>query len=210
MLSVVMLTLGPVQTNAYLVADEQSGAAAVIDPAWDGQLILTEAGQRGWHIQAIWLTHAHFDHIGGAGAVADGLNPPPAVALHPDDHALWQMQGGAPLFGMQIDPGPEPTIDLYHGQILHLGDFELEVRHTPGHTRGHVVFYCASASIVFCGDVIFQGSIGRTDLPGGNYPTLMNSIQTQILTLPDETRLLSGHGPETKVGIERYYNPFLK
>jgi len=119
------------------------------------------------------------------------------------------MQGGAPLFGMKIDPGPEPTVDLQHGQLLNLGEFQFEVRHTPGHTPGHVVFYCSQEAVVFCGDVIFQGSIGRTDLPGGDFSTLMNSINSEILALPDETRLLTGHGPETSVGIERQYNPFL-
>lgn len=209
-LEIIDFVLGPVQTNAYLLADPQSGEAAVIDPGWDGEQILTEAEHHGWRIGNIWLTHAHFDHLGGAGAVADGSNPPPPVALHPEDYPLWRMQGGAPYFGMRIDPGPEPTIDLHHGQVLHLGSNQLEVRHAPGHTAGHVVFYCAAASVCFCGDVVFGGSIGRTDLPGGNYQTLMHSIKTQILTLPDETRLLSGHGPATIVGEERRTNPFLQ
>jgi hydroxyacylglutathione hydrolase len=209
MLSIVTLTLGPVQTNAYLVADDSTREAAVIDPAAEGNLILVEAAQRNWRIANIWLTHAHFDHLTGAAAVADGCSPAPPVALHADDYWLWRNQGGAPLFGMRIDPGPEPTIELEHGQILRLGELELEVRHTPGHTPGHVVFYCATEAVLFCGDVIFQGSIGRTDLPGGDYHTLINSIRTQILPLPDETRLLSGHGPVTTVGRERIYNPFL-
>lgn len=209
MLEIISFTLGPVQTNAYLVADPDSGAAVVIDPAWDGGVIVREAKQRGWRIGSIWLTHAHFDHLGGAGQVADLSSPPPPVALHPEDYPLWRAQGGAPLFGMRIDPGPEPTIELKHKQILHLGTYDFEVRHTPGHTPGHVVFYCASARVVFCGDVIFGGSIGRTDLPGGNYDTLIDSIRMHLLSLPDETRLLSGHGPETTVGEERRENPFL-
>ena len=209
MLSIVSFVLGPVETNSYLIADPETKEAAVIDPAWDGEVIVEEAIRRGWRIGNIWLTHAHFDHIGGAGGVADRLNPPPPVALHPEDNALWRAQGGAPLFGMRIDPGPEPSIDLYHGQILHLGKNKLEVRYTPGHTRGHVVFYCAEAGVCFCGDVIFQGSIGRTDLPGGSYSQLIDSIRNQILTLPDNTRLLSGHGPETTVGEEQEMNPFL-
>jgi len=198
-----------VQTNTYLIADEQSGEAAVIDPSDQGELIVSEAERRGWRIGNIWLTHAHFDHLGGAAAVADRTNPPPPVALHQDDYPLWRMQGGAPYFGLRIDPGPEPTIDLHHGQILHLGSNQLEVRHAPGHTRGHVMFYCAADSVLFCGDVIFQGSVGRTDLPGGDLDTLIASIRSQVLTLPDETRLLSGHGLETWVGEERRYNPFL-
>lgn len=209
-LEIISLTLGPAVTNAYLIADDSSGEAAVIDPAWDGHLILEAAQKRGWRIANIWLTHAHFDHLGGAAAVADGSNPPPPVALHPDDYWLWRIQGGAAAFGLNIDPGPEPTIDLSHGQILHLGGYELEVRYAPGHTPGHVMFYVESDNILFCGDVIFQGSIGRTDLPGGDTATLIHSIKTQVLSLPDKIRLLNGHGPETTVGIEREHNPFLK
>jgi hydroxyacylglutathione hydrolase len=209
MLSVVPLTLGPVQTNAYLIADAATGEAAVVDPAWDGQSILAEAQRRGWRIAHLWLTHAHFDHLGGAATVADALNPLPMVALHPDDYLLWRMEGGASLFGFRIDPGPEPTVELAHGQVLRLGENTLEVRHTPGHTPGHVIFYSQADGLAFCGDVIFRGSIGRTDLPGGDFATLINSIRTQILTLPDETRLLSGHGQETTVGAERRDNPFL-
>ena len=115
MLEIVTLTLGPVQTNTYLVADSVTRVAAVIDPAWDGKLILSEAQTRGWRIAHLWYTHAHFDHIGGAASIADALNPLPLVALHPDDHVLWRAGGGGAVFGFDIDPGPEPTIDLYQG-----------------------------------------------------------------------------------------------
>ena len=118
MLEILSLTLGPVATNAYLLADSTSGAAAVIDPGWDGEIILNEAKLRSWRIGQLWYTHAHFDHIGGAGAIADALNPLPLVALHPNDHVLWRAGGGGALFGYDIDPGPEPTIDFYQGQIL--------------------------------------------------------------------------------------------
>lgn len=208
-LEIVSFTLGPAATNAFLIHDTASGEAAVIDPAWDGHLILAEAEKRGWRIANIWLTHAHFDHLGGAAAVADGSNPPPPVALHPDDYWLWRTQGGAAAFGLNIDPGPEPTVDLSHGQVLHLGETKLEVRHAPGHTPGHVMFYAAAENVLFCGDVIFQFSIGRTDFPRGSHEILLESIRTQVLTLPDETRLLNGHGPETTVGVERQHNPFL-
>lgn len=209
MLEFVTFTLGPVKTNAYLVADPETHDAAVIDPAWDGQLILAEAAKRKWRIAHLWYTHAHFDHIGGAGAIADGLNPLPLVALHPADHVLWRAEGGAPLFGFKIDPGPEPTIDLFQDQILRLGNIEIEVRFTPGHTAGHCIFYVPSANVCFCGDLIFQNSVGRTDLPGSDWNTLVNSIKLQVFTLPDDTRLLSGHGPETTVGQEKKFNPFV-
>ncbi len=209
MLEIATFVLGPVQTNAYLVADSETHEAAVIDPAWDGPVILSEAQKRSWRIAHLWYTHAHFDHIGGAGEIANGLNPLPLVALHPADHVLWRAEGGAPLFGFKIDPGPEPTIDLYQGQRLQLGSVEFEVRFTPGHTPGHCIFYVASSAVCFCGDLIFQNSVGRTDLPGSDWEALLNSIRTQVFTLPDETRLLSGHGPETTVGNEKRSNPFV-
>jgi len=209
MLEIVSITLGPVQTNAYLVADSETREAAVIDPAWDGHVILGAAQKRGWRIGHLWYTHAHFDHIGGAGAIADALNPLPLVALHPNDHVLWRVGGGGALFGFNIDPGPEPTIDFVHGQILRLGDVEFEVRFTPGHTPGHCILYVASTRVCFCGDLIFAGSVGRTDFPGGDWETLVKSIKTQVFTLPDDTRLLSGHGPETSVGEEKRNNPFV-
>jgi hydroxyacylglutathione hydrolase len=194
----------------------------VIDPSWDGHVILKEAQKRGWRIGHLWYTHAHFDHIGGAGAIADALNPLPLVALHPNDHVLWRAGGGGALFGFDIDPGPEPTIDFVHGMKMKLGSNEFEVRFTPGHTPGHCVFYVAdtraerseptgerSRSVCFCGDLIFNGSVGRTDLPGGDWDTLVKSIREQIFTLPDDTRLLSGHGPVTTVGEEKMNNPFV-
>lgn len=209
MLEIISLILGPVETNTYLVGDLQTRQAVVIDPAWDGARIADEAQRRGWRISGLWITHAHFDHIGGAAALSRALPEPMPVALHPDDLPLWETQGGAGFFGLHIEPGPAPSILLADGQKLHLGGVEFEVRHAPGHTPGHVVFYAASEGVAFCGDVIFAGSIGRTDLPGGSYMILMHSLQTQILSLPDDTRLLSGHGRETTVGVERAENPFL-
>ena len=113
------------------------------------------------------------------------------------------------MFGFDIDPGPEPTIDFYHGQILKLGNVEFEVRFTPGHTTGHCILYVPSAGVCFCGDLIFAGSVGRTDFPGGSWDQLERSIRNQVYTLPDDTRLLSGHGSETTVRQEKQNNPFV-
>jgi len=210
MLKIITFTLGPAYTNAYLIADPETNEAAVIDPAWDGQIILAEAQKQGWRIAHLWYTHAHFDHFGGAAGVANGCDPRPFVAMHPEDRPLWDAKGGAPLFGFNLDdPGPEPTIDLEHGQNLSLGNNHFEVRHAPGHTPGHVMFYCEEEKTLFSGDVIFKQSIGRTDLPGGSHETLLNSIREQVLPLPDDVRILSGHMDETTVGQERRENPFL-
>ena len=187
-------------------------------------MILGTAQKRGWRIGHLWYTHAHFDHIGGAAAIADALNPLPLVALHPNDHVLWRAGGGGAFFGFDIDPGPEPTIDFVHGMRLRLGSVEFEIRFTPGHTPGHCILYVPSLdaraersgpsgersrSVCFCGDLIFAGSVGRTDLPGGDWGALEKSIREQVFTLPDDTRLLSGHGPETTVGEEKRSNPFV-
>ncbi len=210
MLEILTFPLGPVHTNAYLIADPHTREAAVIDPSWDGGFLLSEAQKRDWRIGHLWYTHAHFDHIGGAAAIADALNPLPHVALHPADHVLWRAGGGGKLFGLPIDPGPEPTIDFVHGQMLLLGANRFEVRYTPGHTPGHVVLYCAAEKICFCGDLIFAGGVGRTDLPGGSWDALVDSIRSQVYTLPDDTRLLSGHGPATSVGDEKNSNPYVQ
>jgi hydroxyacylglutathione hydrolase len=209
MLQIIPMVLGPVATNTYLVADDSTGEAGVIDPAWDGEIIVAEAQQRGWRIGQIWVTHAHFDHIAGVEAVRTGCKPPAAIALHPADLPLWRIHGGAEWFGIRLEIIAQPDILLQAAQILRVGQYEFKVRHTPGHSPGHVIFYCASENLVFCGDTVFAGSIGRTDLPGGDEATLIQSIHRQIFTLPDPTRLLCGHGEETSVGIERKSNPYL-
>ena len=201
---------GPAQTNAYLVGERGGEQAVVIDPAWDGRAIQEEAGRRGWRISDIWLTHAHFDHFGGAAALADSSQGLIPVALHPADQPLWRALGGAAFFGLEtFDPGPEPTIPLEHEMRLRLGEHSFVVRHTPGHSPGHVIFIEEQAGVAFCGDLIFQSGIGRFDLPGGDEDLLMKSIQDHVLVLGDAMRLLPGHGPETTVGAERRTNPFL-
>jgi len=210
MLEIIPFILGPVETNSYLVANTGTSQAVVIDPAWDGHQIAQEAQNRGWQIESIWLTHAHFDHIGGSAGVIDNTNPPPTVSIHPADLPLWNLEGGAPLFGFHIDLGPKPSVELANRMILHLGNSVFEVRHLPGHTPGHVIFICHEEKITFVGDVIFQGSIGRTDLVGGDYNRLINGILSEVFSLPDDTVLYPGHGPVTTVGDEKRTNPFFK
>ncbi|MGQ9832825.1 MAG: MBL fold metallo-hydrolase [Candidatus Villigracilaceae bacterium] len=209
MLINLCLPLGPLQTNCYLLADSESGEAAVVDPAGEAEVILNETRRRGWRLTQLWVTHAHFDHIGAAADLTRRLDPAPLIALHPAERPLWDAGGGAALFGFSLPPSPPPNLDLVHGQTLSLGRFRFEARHTPGHSPGHCVFYCAENAVCFCGDLIFRGGVGRTDLPGGSWEALIESIRTQIFTLPEETRLLSGHGPETTVGEEKMFNPFL-
>jgi glyoxylase-like metal-dependent hydrolase (beta-lactamase superfamily II) len=203
-LEIVTLVLGPVQTNAYIMADPEI-KSRTIDPAWDGELILAEAQRHGWRVTAIWLTHAHFDHFGGAAALADGCSPMPPVALHPLDYPSPHIR----CLYLACVSTPVLSPHALARYAPHLGGNLLEVRHTPGHTPGHVLFYCAAEKLAICGDVIFQDSIGRTDLPGGSYETLLESIHQQVLSLPDDTHLFSGHGPVTTVGDERQTNPFL-
>lgn len=208
-LEILNFILGPLENNSYLIACSHTGEAAIIDPSFGSETMLDEVIRRGWTVRHIWLTHAHFDHIAGVGSLTGSLQHQVSVAIHPNDHELWKRNGGASQFGFQIQPIPVPTEFLTHGQILHLGQERIEVRHTPGHTSGHVMFYSPSARACFCGDLIFQGSVGRTDLPGGDFDTLLESIRTQVLTLPPQTHLFSGHGPVTTVADESRENPFL-
>ena len=207
-LSIVTFTLGPLDNNTFLIADEDSGLAAVVDPSFESKLVVEETARRGWSLSAIYLTHAHFDHIAGAGEITKACAGQCSLYLHPEDLPLYQQQGSAREFGFNLSDLPTETQPLADGQVLALGQSRLQVRHTPGHTPGHVIFYCAEAGAAFCGDLVFAGSVGRTDLPGGSSLMLIRSIRQSILSLPPATRLLCGHGPETTVGDEMESNPF--
>ena len=201
------LVLGPVQTNCYIVVCERTRRAAIVDPGWSASQILAEVESLQAAVQVILLTHAHFDHIGALADLVDATKAP--VALHPLDRPLLRLDGGARMFYINIRPAPDPAIALEHGQVLDVGTLRFETRFTPGHTPGHVVFYLEKEKAVFDGDVLFQGSIGRTDFPGSSFDTLMASIHSQLFTLPEEVVVYSGHGPSTTIGEERRTNPFL-
>jgi hydroxyacylglutathione hydrolase len=201
--------LGSLENNSYLLVDPQTYEGVVIDPSFDSGRLLGDAKKRGVVLRMVLLTHAHFDHIAGVRECIESESPPLRVALHPADFDLYSQGGGAAQFGIPIEAGPLPQVLLQNGQELHIGNIGLVVYHTPGHTPGHVIFYCPAAGAAFCGDLIFSGSVGRTDLPGGDYSQLIASIRSTILKLPPGTRLLSGHGPETTVAEETASNPFL-
>jgi hydroxyacylglutathione hydrolase len=205
-LEVVSLPNGQFAENCYLVADGTTGEAVMIDPGQEPEMFLAALHDHGWTLQAIWLTHAHVDHIMGVGAVHRATGAP--IYLHPLDRPLYDSlpRYGA-WVGMQLDAPPSPQYELAPGKPLRVGGIEFSVRFTPGHSPGSVSF--AGSGRIFGGDVLFNGSVGRTDLPGGDTATLMASIQSEFLSLPDTTVVHSGHGPDTTIGIERLTNPFL-
>lgn len=199
------------ETNAWVVADEPAGQAFVVDAPPDAGVVGDHLAKLDVAVVGILLTHGHIDHTGGAGRLAAMTGA--LTYVHPDDdfltlHPTEQLQR---IFGM-TPPGdyelPESFHELSHGQRLTMAGVELEVRHTPGHTPGHCCFYWESEGILFSGDQLFAGSIGRTDLPGGSYEDLMTSMKTQVMVLDDDVRVLPGHGPDTSIGRERSVNPF--
>lgn len=193
--------------NAYLVRCDGGGWVA-IDPGGEAEAMAAAIEASGEPLAAILLTHAHLDHLEGVATLAERCPAP--IHLHPDDRPLYDAapQQGA-MFGHPVRTPPAPDAELTDGQVFRFGSCGLEIRYAPGHSPGHVILYSADAGAAFVGDVVFAGSIGRTDLPGGDFQQLMRSIREQVLTLPEETALYSGHGPVTTVGRERATNPFL-
>ena len=203
------LTVGPFQENCYIVGDEASGEGALIDPGDEATRIALAVEQTEVEIGSIILTHSHIDHVGAVADLADEYACP--VLLHAEaEQMLQNVQQQAVMMGVKF--GRVPEVDRYIGteETLQVGGVRLRSLYTPGHAPGHLAFYIEGEGIVISGDAVFAGSIGRTDLPGGSMEVLMASIRDQILTLPDETRLYPGHGPETTVGNERATNPFLQ
>ncbi|MDH3270072.1 MAG: MBL fold metallo-hydrolase [Gemmatimonadota bacterium] len=195
--------------NAYLAVCTESGSCIAVDPGRGAPELVRAIQSEGLVLEGIVLTHAHLDHIEGVSTVRATF-PETPIWLHPADLGLYRgVQRQAAMFGMAAEPQPEPTHEIVPGEPIVVGSCTFEVRFTPGHAPGHVILVAHDHGLALVGDVVFQGSIGRSDLPGGDMQTLMASIRSQVLTLPDDTTLYPGHGPPTTVGHERVTNPFL-
>lgn len=209
MLQYLTLPVTPFQQNCSIVWCDQTKDAAVIDPGGELPRLLAAVAERGLALKAIWLTHAHIDHAGGTGQLAreQGL---PIVGPHPGDQ-FWidGLAQQSRMFGFPPAEAFTPDRWLDDGDTVQIGHETLTVRHCPGHTPGHVVFHSASAQRVFVGDVLFAGSIGRTDFPGGNHQQLLDAIRTRLWPMGDDTVFIPGHGPEGTLGRERRTNPYV-
>lgn len=203
------LTVGLLQENCYILGCEKTLKGVIIDPGDNARGILRVVQQEGLTIEKIINTHAHFDHVMAVNGVKAATKAP--FCLHPADlPILRDVPERVRLWlDSEVDPIDDPDEFLDHGQEIRFGDMVLEVRFTPGHAPGHVVFVDHAGQQVFGGDTLFQGSIGRFDLPLADGPTLLRSIQQQLFTLPDEYIVYPGHGPATTIGEEREFNPFV-
>jgi hydroxyacylglutathione hydrolase len=202
------LTVGPLQTNCYVFADPEAQKCAIIDPGGDAAQILATVSSLGVVVQIVIDTHGHADHILANRQIVEATGAP--LAIHPlDADMLHNPLRSLSMFLGKLQPSPEASVLLADGDLVPVGSSTLQVLHTPGHTPGSVSVYCAAEGAVFSGDALFHMGVGRSDL-GGNHAALMNSIRTRLLTLPDETVVYPGHGPQTTIGYERRHNPFLR
>lgn len=198
-------TVGAFQENSYLVSDPETGHAVLVDPGAEGPQLIEMVRSSGATLDAIWLTHAHIDHIGAVRAIKRVWDVP--VYLHPADRPLYDrgaMQ--AAVYGLPFEQPPVPDRELADGDVLEVGSLRFDVLHLPGHAPGHVAF--VGNGHMLGGDLLFAGSIGRTDLPLSDPDRMMESLE-RVANLPDETVVCPGHGPATSIGRERTANPFL-
>jgi glyoxylase-like metal-dependent hydrolase (beta-lactamase superfamily II) len=205
LLTVRTLTVGAFQENCYIVTDDRSHRSVVVDPGSEGDRIVDAIEKLGTTLEAIWITHAHVDHVGAIASVKRKWNVP--VFLHPLDRRLYEAAPRqAEVYGVPFEEAPTPDLEFSDGQRIKVGQVELTVMHTPGHAPGHVVIHGHGIALV--GDCLFAGSIGRTDLPFSNPPQLAASLE-KIASLPPETVVYPGHGIETTIAQEKLSNPFL-
>jgi hydroxyacylglutathione hydrolase len=205
----VVLPVGMLQCNCSILGDEQAREAIVVDPGDEIDEILQVLAQHQLKVTAIFITHAHIDHVAGAQRLRAVTGAP--VYMNSNDAALLEMLDvQASWLGVAVPPKVEVDVATADGSALKLAGRDLEVLATPGHTQGSQCLWIPSEGKLIAGDTLFRESIGRTDLPGGNSRQILSSIKAQLLRLPDETRVTPGHGPETTIGHERERNPFLQ
>lgn len=201
--------VGPLQCNCSVVGDEQTHEAMVIDPGDQIDDILAILKQENLKLTQIVITHAHIDHVGGAMKLKAATGAP--ILMNKDDQALLKMLDvQATWIGMRPPGAVVVDESLPDGSVLKIGAIPANVIHTPGHTEGSICLYMPEQQTLVAGDTLFAGSIGRTDLPGGSYDKIIRSIHTRVLALPDDTKVVPGHGPTTTIGQERESNPFLQ
>ncbi len=200
------LVVGPFASNCYIVGSESSKEGMIIDPGDEAEEILENVKDLGLTVKSIVITHGHIDHIGAVNEVKEATGA--EVAIHTDDAKSLQGRSLSRMFGVSHQPLPPPDRLLNGGDSLDIGDLHFLVLHTPGHSPGGICLL--GEGVVFCGDTLFNYSIGRTDLPNGSHSQLMDSIYTKLMVLPDDTVVCPGHGPDTTIGIERQANPFLR
>jgi hydroxyacylglutathione hydrolase len=203
-----MVTVGPVQEICYVIGDEATGEGALIDPGDEAARIALAVEQTHLEIGWIIITHTHIDHVGGVAALVDEYACP--VLMHAEaEPMLGQLPTQAMMMGLRFGKVPAVDRHIEDDEVLEVGGLELKALYTPGHAPGHLAFYLESEGLVLSGDALFAGGVGRTDLFGSDMELLLRSIVERLMTLPDETRVLPGHGPETTIGEERAHNPFL-
>jgi hydroxyacylglutathione hydrolase len=203
-----MVTVGPFQENCYVIGDEVTGEGALIDPGDEAARIALAVERTNLEIGWIIITHAHIDHVGGVAALVDEYACP--VLMHAEaEPMLGQLPTQAMMMGLRFGKVPAVDRHIEDDEVLEVGGLGLKALYTPGHAPGHLAFYLESEGLVLSGDALFAGGVGRTDLFGGDMELLLRSIVERLMTLPDETRVLPGHGPETTIGEERAHNPFL-
>lgn len=201
--------VGPLQCNCTILGDEQTGEAIVIDPGEEVGRIQKRLAAHGLRLKQILVTHGHIDHVGGA-LKLKRLTGAPIYLNEGDLEQLALMQEQATWLGVETPETAPPDESLADGMTVGLAAYPAQVLHTPGHTQGSVSLLFAPLKLLVAGDTLFAGSIGRTDLPGGNYDQIIDSIHTRLLALPDETKVVPGHGPASTIGAERRSNPFLR